>query len=93
MASRIWASTKWPMRTLAITGMLTAVHDRADHARVGHPGHSAVGANIGRHPLQGHHGHRAGLRGDTGLVGGHHVHDDAALEHLGVASLYGVCAC
>ncbi len=61
--------------------------DRVDHVRVAHPGNPALGANVGGHPLQRHHRDCPGVLGDLGLLGGHHVHDHAALEHLGHASL------
>ena len=54
---------------------------------LGHAGHAALGANHGRHALQRHHRGGAGLFGDAGLLHVHHVHDDAALEHLGQADL------
>jgi len=37
---------------------------------------------VGRHPLERHHGHRAGILGDLRLLGVDDVHDHAALEHL-----------
>ncbi len=61
--------------------------DAVDHVRVAHPGHAALGADVGRHPLERHHRDRAGVLGDLGLLGGDHVHDHAALEHLGHAAL------
>ena len=70
-----------------MTGIETAVDDPVDHVRVAHPGHAALGADVGRHPLQGHDGDRAGVLGDLRLLGGDDVHDHAALEHLGHAAL------
>ena len=61
--------------------------DLADHARVGHPRHPAVTADVGRNALERHHGAGAGVLGDHGLLGVDDVHDDAALEHLGEAAL------
>ena len=54
---------------------------------LGHAGHAALGADHGGHALQRHHGNGAGFFGDAGLLDVHHVHDDAALEHLGEADL------
>ena len=61
--------------------------DALDHLRVAHPGHATVAADVGRHPLERHHGAGAGVLGDPGVLGGDDVHDDAALEHLGQAPL------
>ena len=61
--------------------------DLLDHLRVRHPGHTAVLADVGRHALERHHRGRAGLLGDPGVLGRDHVHDHAALEHLGEAGL------
>ena len=61
--------------------------DAVDHVGVAHPGHAALGADVGGHPLERHHGDRAGVLGDLGLLGGDDVHDHAALEHLGHAAL------
>jgi hypothetical protein len=82
------ASTKWPMRALAITGIDTRPGS-LDHLGVAHPGHAAVATDVGRHPLERHHGHGAGVLGDLGLLGGDDVHDDAALHHLGESPLDG----
>jgi hypothetical protein len=65
--------------------------DALDHRRIAHPRNAAVAADVSRDPLQGHHGNRARLLGDPGLVGGDDVHDHAALEHLGKAALYPEC--
>ena len=59
------------------------VHDLQDHVGVAHARHAALRADVRRDALQRHHRARAGLFGDLGLFGRHHVHDDAALEHLG----------
>ena len=61
--------------------------DLLDLGRVGHARHAAVGADVGGHALQRHHGGRARVLGDLRLLGGDHVHDHAALEHLGEAGL------
>ena len=63
--------------------------DALDHLGVAHAGHAAVAADVGRHPLERHHGAGAGVLGDLGLLGGDDVHDDAALQHLGEATLDG----
>jgi hypothetical protein len=54
---------------------------------VAHPGDATLGADVGGHPLERHHGDGAGVLGDLGLLGGDDVHDHAALEHLGHAAL------
>ena len=67
-------------------------HDRLDLldlGRVGHPRDAALLADVGGHALERHHGARAGVLGDLGLLGRGDVHDDAALEHLGQAGLHG----
>ena len=58
-----------------------------DHVRVAHPGDAALGADVGGHALERHHGDGAGVLGDLGLLGGDDVHDHAALEHLGHPAL------
>ena len=59
--------------------------DLLDQAGLGHAGHAALGADHRRNALQSHHRSGAGLFGNAGLLHVHHVHDDAALEHLGQA--------
>jgi hypothetical protein len=61
--------------------------DALDHRRVAHARHAAVAADVGGHALERHHGGRTGRLGDLRLLGRDHVHDHAALEHLGEASL------
>jgi hypothetical protein len=61
--------------------------DRVDHVRVAHPGHAALGADVGGDPFQRHDGHGARVLGDLGLLGRDDVHDHAALEHVGHAAL------
>ena len=61
--------------------------DAVDHVGVAHPGHAALRADVGRDALKRHHGDRAGVLGDLGLVGVTDVHDYAALEHLRHAAL------
>jgi hypothetical protein len=63
--------------------------DAADHGRIGHPGHAAIPADIGRHPLERHHRGSAGVLGDLRLLRRDHVHDHSALEHLGQPRLDG----
>ena len=62
-----------------------ALHDLLHELWRAHPRHAAGFADVGRYALQRHDGDRAGVFGDFGLVGGDHVHDDAALQHLGQA--------
>ena len=87
MAWSTWASAKWPIRHLAMTGIETAAMIRVDHVRVAHPGHAALGPDVGRDALQRHDRDRAGVLGDLGLLRGDDVHDHAALEHVGHAAL------
>ena len=61
--------------------------DLLDLGGVGHARHAAVGADVGGHALERHHGGGAGGLGHARLLGGDHVHDHAALEHLGEAGL------
>jgi hypothetical protein len=53
-----------------------------NHLGIGHSRNSAVGTDIRGNPFQSHNGGGAGILGDFGLVGGHHIHDDAAFEHF-----------
>jgi hypothetical protein len=62
--------------------------DAVDHVGVAHPGHAALGPDVGRDPLERHHRDRAGVLGDLGLLRGDHIHDHAALEHVGHAALH-----
>ena len=86
-ASRICASTKCPIRALAITGMLTRLLDLPDLADGGHARDAAVAPDVGGHALERHHRRRAGLLGDARLLGVGHVHDHPALQHLGEADV------
>ena len=63
--------------------------DALDHLRIGHPGDAAVAADVGGDALERHHRGGAGVLGDLRLLGRDHVHDHAALEHLGEARLDG----
>ena len=69
-ASRTRASTKWPMRHFAITGIETHVHDPRDDLGVGHARDAALAADVGGHALERHHGDGAGVLGDLRLLGG-----------------------
>src|SRR4051812_27256227 len=62
-----------------------------DDAGACHPRDTARGADVGRHALQRHYGHGAGVLGDLRLLGRGHVHDHAALEHLGETGLDSEC--
>ena len=62
--------------------------DALDHRRVAHAGDPAVATDVGGDPLERHHGDRAGVLGDPGLLGCDHVHDHAAPQHLGQAALH-----
>ena len=56
-----------------------SLFDALDHRRVTHTRNAARGTNIGRNTLQGHDGTGAGAFGNFGLLGGRHIHNDAAL--------------
>jgi hypothetical protein len=62
-------------------------HDFLDLQRRSHTRHAAFGTNHGRHALQCHHRGCPGFFGNFGLLGAHHVHDHAALQHLGQTGL------
>ena len=62
-----------------------------DHPRARHPRDAAGGADVGRDALQRHHRDGPRFLGDPRLLGGGHVHDHAALEHLGEAALDPEC--
>ena len=57
--------------------------DAPDHLRVAHAGDAARGPDIGGDALQGHDGAGPRSLGDFGLLRCGHIHDHAALEHLG----------
>src|SRR6185503_18072450 len=61
--------------------------DLLDHRRVAHARHAAVLADLRRDALERHHRGGARLLRDLGLLGVHHVHDHAALQHLGETHL------
>ncbi len=62
-------------------------HDFADLFRRGHAGHSAFGADLRGHALEGHDRNGPGFLGDFGLRGVGDVHDDAAFQHFCQAGL------
>src|SRR5713101_4432764 len=82
-ASSTCASAKCPMRTLAITGMVTVSIIRRSHPR-----DAAFLADVGRHALERHYRAGAGLLGDARLLGRSDVHDHTALEHLRQSHLH-----
>ena len=67
-----------------------SVHNALDHLRVGHAGDTTVGADVSRNTLEGHDGAGASLFGDLRVLRRDDVHDDAALQHLGKATLNGI---
>ena len=68
-ASSTRASAKWPMRHLAITGIVTASLMSRTIVGIGHARHAALLADVGRHALERHHRHRARVLGDARLLG------------------------
>src|SRR4029453_17963980 len=62
--------------------------DAVNHVRIAHPRYAALRTDVGGHSLQSHNGDGARVLSDLGLLGGAHVHDDSALEHLGHATLH-----
>src|SRR5699024_1016675 len=56
--------------------------DLGDQFRIAHPGHTALGADIGGDAFERHHRHGTGIFGDLGLLGGDHIHDHPTLEHV-----------
>ena len=61
--------------------------DALDHLRVTHARDAPVTTDVGRNALKSHDGAGAGILGHAGLFRGDDVHDDAALQHLGEATL------
>ena len=61
--------------------------DALDQSRVAHPGHAAVAADVGGHPLEGHDRGSAGILGHDRLFGRDHVHDHATPQLGGQAPL------
>mmetsp|Transcript_21547 Transcript_21547/g.36938 ORF Transcript_21547/g.36938 Transcript_21547/m.36938 type:complete len:331 (-) Transcript_21547:81-1073(-) len=59
-----------------------------DHLGVRHARTSAIVTDISRDPFKGHDGASSSLLGDSGLLGGDHVHNHTTLEHLGKACLH-----
>ena len=75
------------MRALAITGIETASMICLMSLGLAIRANSALGANHGRDAFERHHGSRTGFLSDTRLFDVHHVHDHAALQHLGQSQL------
>ena len=65
--------------------------DLLDYGGIGHPGHASLRPDVGRNPLEGHHGAGPGVLGDLRLVRRGDVHDHAPLEHLGESRLEAEC--
>jgi hypothetical protein len=61
--------------------------DALDHRGVAHARDAAVAAYVRRYALERHHRGRTGGLRQLRLLGRDHVHDHAALEHLGEACL------
>ncbi len=59
------------------------VHDFENQVRVRHARHAALGADIRRDAFQRHDGACARFLSNLGMFGRDHVHNNAALEHLG----------
>jgi hypothetical protein len=57
--------------------------DALDHVRIAHPRHATLGANVGGDAFQGHDCDGTCALGNSSLLWGDDVHDDAALEHFG----------
>ena len=68
-----------------------SVHDPEDQFRVGHARHAPLGTDIRRDAFQRHDCAGAGLFGNFGMLGGDHVHDHAAFQHLRQTFFYGKC--
>ena len=77
------------MRAFAITGIVTASWIPLIISGIRHARDAAVAADVRRHALERHHRAGAGRLRDPRLLGRDHVHDHAALEHLGQAGLDG----
>ena len=75
------------MRALAITGMVTAAWIPSISAGSLMRATPPSRADVGGDPLERHDGDGAGVLGDLGLLGGDHVHDHAAAQHVGQAAL------
>ena len=73
---------KVPDTRLGHDGDGYGVDDALDQVGIRHAGNAALGANVGGNSFEGHDRDGSGILGDLGLLGGHDVHDDAALEHL-----------
>ena len=75
------------MRALAITGMVTACWISSTFVGSAIRATPPAARMSAGHALQRHDRGGAGGLGDPRLLGGDHVHDHAALEHLGEAGL------
>mmetsp|Transcript_18976 Transcript_18976/g.49367 ORF Transcript_18976/g.49367 Transcript_18976/m.49367 type:complete len:383 (-) Transcript_18976:77-1225(-) len=64
------------------------LHDVLNHGRIRHAGNPTVGTDVSRNALESHDSHSAGLFGNASLLGIHHIHDDATLEHLREPALH-----
>jgi hypothetical protein len=62
--------------------------DLLDDGGIGHAGHAPGRPDVGRYPLECHHGAGPGLLGDLGVLGRYDVHDDPAFQHLGEADFH-----
>mmetsp|Transcript_27639 Transcript_27639/g.43875 ORF Transcript_27639/g.43875 Transcript_27639/m.43875 type:complete len:365 (-) Transcript_27639:21-1115(-) len=67
---------------------LHSLLDFYDHLRAAHSRHASMLTDFRRNALQGHHSTGTCVFCDACLLGVHHVHDDAAFEHLGEAVFY-----
>ena len=88
---RTCASAKWPIRALAITGIVTASWISLIMAGFDMRATPPSRPDVGRDALERHHRAGAGVLGDLRLVGVGDVHDHAALEHLGETGLDAEC--
>ena len=64
-------------------------HDLEDLLGVAHAGDTTGSADVGGDALERHDRDRTRVLGDLGVLGGDHIHDHAALEHLREARLEG----
>ncbi len=64
------------------------VLDREDQLGIAHAGDAALGTDISGDAFERHDGGGASLFGDARLLGVDHIHDHAALEHLGEVALH-----
>src|SRR5256885_98693 len=64
--------------------------DLLDFLHRRHPGHAAVAPDVRGHTLESHHRRGARVFRDLRLLGVRHVHDDAALQHLGQSDVLAI---